>query len=172
MGSIPITCFLSPEVDPSGLFLRLFFQERFGVLAAACTVPGRHLLRSGCDPPEALISDAGLYPTSEKSFTLRIHLTIEITRILRQKLKSRLLRYEKNRCLTLRIISAKAPEFFTWRSLSSYSDNLTLISQIPVRQIHIFKIHLLRTQLSRTHLFQNQLLHIHQSQSRQTHSPH
>ena len=41
----------------------------------------------GCDPPEALISDAGLYPTSEKSFTLRIHLTIEITRILRQRLK-------------------------------------------------------------------------------------
>ena len=187
MGSIPITCFLSPEVDPSGLFVRLFFQERLGVLAAACTVPGRHLLRSVCDPPclsmrnnapvehcaaEALISDAGLYPTSEKSFTLRIHLTIEITRILRQRLKSRLLRYEKNRCLTLRIISAKAPEFFIWRSLSSYSDNLTLISQIPVRQIHIFKIHLLRTQLSRTHLFQNQLLHIHQSQSRQTHSPH
>ena len=110
---------------------------------------------------------------SVKSFTLRIHLTIEITRILRQRLKSRLLRdEEKNRCLTLRIISAKAPEFFIWRSLSSYSDNLTLISQIPVRQIHIFKIHLLRTQLSRTHLFQNQLLHIHQSQSRQTHSPH
>ena len=101
MGSIPITCFLSPEVDPSGLFLRLFFQERLGVLAAACTVPGRHLLRSVCDPPclsmrnnapvehcaaEALISDAGLYPTSEKSFNLRIHLTIEITRILRQRL--------------------------------------------------------------------------------------
>ena len=35
---------------------------------------------------EALISDAGLYPTSEKSFTLRIHLMIEITRILRQRL--------------------------------------------------------------------------------------
>ena len=113
---------------------------------------------------EALISDAGLYPTSEKSITLRIHLTIEITRILRQRLKSRLLRdEEKNRCLTLRIISAKAPEFFTWSSLSSYSDHLTLISQIPVRQIHIFKIHLLQIRL-----LQTLLRHIHHTQSLQT----
>ena len=37
---------------------------------------------------EALISDAGLYPMSEKSFTLRIHLMIEITRILRQRLNT------------------------------------------------------------------------------------
>jgi hypothetical protein len=50
----------------------------------------------GCDPPEALISDAGLYPMSEKSFILRIHLMIEITRILRQRLKSQKLRWRNS----------------------------------------------------------------------------
>ena len=68
-------------------------QERLGVLAA---------LR-GCDPPEALISDAGLYPMSEKSFILRIHLMIEITRILRQRLKSQKLRW-KNSASVIKIL--------------------------------------------------------------------
>ena len=52
---------------------------------ARCEAPS--LLR-GCDPPEALISDAGLYPTSETSFHLRIPLTTKVTRILRQRLKA------------------------------------------------------------------------------------
>ena len=51
---------------------------------AGCEAPS--YLR-GCDPPEALISDAGLQPMSEPNFTMRIHLMIEITRILRQRLK-------------------------------------------------------------------------------------
>ena len=52
-----------------------------------CAAAIRRRLLRGCDPPEALISDAGLYPMSEKSFILRIHLMIETTRILRQRLK-------------------------------------------------------------------------------------
>ena len=58
-------------------------QERLGVLAA--------------------ISDAGLYPMSEKSFILRIHLMIEITRILRQRLKSQKLRW-KNSASVIKIL--------------------------------------------------------------------
>ena len=59
-------------------------QERLGVLAAP-------------------ISDAGLYPMSEKSFILRIHLMIEITRILRQRLKSQKLRW-KNSASVIKIL--------------------------------------------------------------------
>ena len=44
---------------------------------------------------EALISDAGLQLMSEPGFTLGIHLMIEITSILRQRLKSRVLRDEE-----------------------------------------------------------------------------
>ncbi len=60
-------------------------QERLGVLAAP------------------RISDAGLYPMSEKSFILRIHLMIEITRILRQRLKSQKLRW-KNSASVIKIL--------------------------------------------------------------------
>ena len=62
-------------------------QERLGVLAA----------------PREVISDAGLYPMSEKSFILRIHLMIEITRILRQRLKSQKLRW-KNSASVIKIL--------------------------------------------------------------------
>ena len=50
-----------------------------------------------------LASDAGLYPMSEKSFILRIHLMIEITRILRQRLKSQKLRW-KNSASVIKIL--------------------------------------------------------------------
>ena len=49
------------------------------------------------------LSDAGLYPMSEKSFILRIHLMIEITRILRQRLKSQKLRW-KNSASVIKIL--------------------------------------------------------------------
>ena len=75
-------------------------QERLGVLAAPREVRSTFLiarLRS------AGISDAGLYPMSEKSFILRIHLMIEITRILRQRLKSQKLRW-KNSASVIKIL--------------------------------------------------------------------
>ena len=76
-------------------------QERLGVLAAPREVRSTFLiarLRSAGG-----ISDAGLYPMSEKSFILRIHLMIEITRILRQRLKSQKLRW-KNSASVIKIL--------------------------------------------------------------------
>ena len=77
-------------------------QERLGVLAAPREVRSTFLiarLRSA----GGFISDAGLYPMSEKSFILRIHLMIEITRILRQRLKSQKLRW-KNSASVIKIL--------------------------------------------------------------------
>ena len=68
-------------------------QERLGVLAAPREVRSTFLI----------VSDAGLYPMSEKSFILRIHLMIEITRILRQRLKSQKLRW-KNSASVIKIL--------------------------------------------------------------------
>ena len=70
-------------------------QERLGVLAAPREVRSTFLI--------ARLSDAGLYPMSEKSFILRIHLMIEITRILRQRLKSQKLRW-KNSASVIKIL--------------------------------------------------------------------
>ena len=85
---------------PAHCIMRSFIKNASAFLPrrAGCEAPS--YLR-GCDPPclsmrnnapvehcvaEALISDAGLQPMSEPNFTLRIHLMIEITRILRQRL--------------------------------------------------------------------------------------